>query len=196
MTSPTQVEIVADHVEDARRKGARILTGGRRKEGPGDWYEPTVIADADHSMKVMRDETFGPVIAGDEGARHRRGGADGERHHATASVGARVRRRGGGGEQIARRIEAGTVAVNDVFMTNFSVLGRADGGLEATPGSATATATSGFASSAAPSRSTVPASGRPKREPSGSRTARDSGASQAGYTGCSTPATSATGSGC
>src|SRR5436190_2467613 len=62
MTSPNQIAIVADHVEDAREKGARILTGGRRREGAGDWYEPTLIADADHSMKVMRDETFGPVI--------------------------------------------------------------------------------------------------------------------------------------
>ena len=39
-----------------------MLTGGKRKDGPGDWYEPTVIADVDHSMKVMTDETFGPVI--------------------------------------------------------------------------------------------------------------------------------------
>ena len=62
MTSPAQIEIVSDHVEDARDKGARILTGGKRKDGPGDWYEPTVIADADHSMKVMVDETFGPVV--------------------------------------------------------------------------------------------------------------------------------------
>src|SRR5947207_4382609 len=62
MTSPNQIAIVADHVEDAREKGARVLTGGRRKDQPGDWYEPTVIADADHSMKVMREETFGPVI--------------------------------------------------------------------------------------------------------------------------------------
>ena len=62
MTTPAQLEIVSDHVEDAREKGARILTGGRRGDGPGDWYEPTVIADADHSMKVMTDETFGPAI--------------------------------------------------------------------------------------------------------------------------------------
>ena len=60
MTFPPQLDIVSDHVEDARAKGARILTGGQRNEGPGDWYEPTVIADADHSMKVMVDETFGP----------------------------------------------------------------------------------------------------------------------------------------
>ena len=62
MTSPAQIDIVSDQVEDARAAGARILTGGRRKDGPGDWYEPTLIADVDHSMKVMREETFGPVI--------------------------------------------------------------------------------------------------------------------------------------
>ena len=61
MTSPNQIAIVSDHVEDARAAGARILTGGRSREGAGDWYEPTVIADADHSMKVMREETFGPA---------------------------------------------------------------------------------------------------------------------------------------
>src|SRR5262245_11091742 len=38
MTFPPQLEIVSEHVEDARAKGARILTGGRRKEGPGEWY--------------------------------------------------------------------------------------------------------------------------------------------------------------
>ena len=62
MTSPPQVDIVAEQVEDARAAGARVLTGGKRGDGPGDWYEPTVIADVDHSMKVMREETFGPVI--------------------------------------------------------------------------------------------------------------------------------------
>ena len=62
MSTPAQAKIVEDHVDDAREKGARVLTGGKRKDGPGDWYEPTVIADVDHSMKVMTDETFGPVI--------------------------------------------------------------------------------------------------------------------------------------
>jgi betaine-aldehyde dehydrogenase len=52
------------HVEDAREAGATILTGGRRPTAPdrGFFYEPTVVADADHSMKIMRDETFGPAI--------------------------------------------------------------------------------------------------------------------------------------
>ena len=127
MTSPHQVEIVADHVEDARRKGARILTGGRRKEGPGDWYEPTVIADADHSMKVMREETFGPVVpvmkvADTEEALRMA-------NDTTYGLGGAVfAGEVADGERIARRVEAGTVAVNDLFMTNYSVLGLPMGG--------------------------------------------------------------------
>jgi betaine-aldehyde dehydrogenase len=52
------------HVEDARERGARILTGGRRPDAlePGCFYEPTVLVDVDHSMKIMREETFGPAI--------------------------------------------------------------------------------------------------------------------------------------
>ena len=126
MTSPAQVEIVADHVEDAAPQGARILTGGKRKEGPGDWYEPTVIADADHSMKVMREETFGPVIPVMKVAR-RRGGAR-MANDTTYGLGASVF--AGDveeGERIARRIEAGHCNVNDV-LTNYSVLGLPMGG--------------------------------------------------------------------
>jgi betaine-aldehyde dehydrogenase len=52
------------HVEDARSRGASILTGGGRPDGhePGCFYEPTVLLDVDHSMKIMREETFGPAI--------------------------------------------------------------------------------------------------------------------------------------
>lgn len=49
-------------INDARAKGARILTGGQRAAGPGFFFEPTVLVDVDHSMQVMRDETFGPLI--------------------------------------------------------------------------------------------------------------------------------------
>jgi betaine-aldehyde dehydrogenase len=127
MTSPKQIEIVSDHVEDARQRGARILTGGRRKDGPGDWYEPTVIADADQSMKVMREETFGPVIpvmrVGDveeavEMANDTHYGLGGAVFAGEATE----------GERIAERVEAGTVAVNDLFVTNYSILGLPMGG--------------------------------------------------------------------
>jgi acyl-CoA reductase-like NAD-dependent aldehyde dehydrogenase len=52
------------HIEDARQKGARILTGGRRPPAfdKGYFYEPTVLLDVDHDMLVMSEETFGPAI--------------------------------------------------------------------------------------------------------------------------------------
>jgi acyl-CoA reductase-like NAD-dependent aldehyde dehydrogenase len=126
MTSPEQTDIVVDHVEDARAKGARVLTGGRRKDGPGDWYEPTVIADVDHSMKVMIDETFGPVIPvmkvkdADEAVRM----ANDTRYGLSASVFAGTN---DAGEAIARRIEAGAVNVNDV-LTSYYAMGVPMGG--------------------------------------------------------------------
>ena len=62
MTFAPQLGIVERHVADAVAKGARVLTGGRRKDRPGLWYEPTVLVDVDHSMDVMVEETFGPVL--------------------------------------------------------------------------------------------------------------------------------------
>ncbi len=56
-------EKVEEHVRDALKRGAKLLAGGKRpKDRPrGFFYEPTVLADVDHKMTVMRDETFGPV---------------------------------------------------------------------------------------------------------------------------------------
>jgi len=73
LARPAQVAVLERQVEDARARGGRLRLGGRRIERPGWWFEPTVIAGADHSMALMRDETFGPLIgiqpvAGDEEA--------------------------------------------------------------------------------------------------------------------------------
>ena len=58
-----QAEILRDHIEDAKAKGARILTGGEiENHGGGLWLRPTVIADVTQDMKVMREETFGPIM--------------------------------------------------------------------------------------------------------------------------------------
>jgi acyl-CoA reductase-like NAD-dependent aldehyde dehydrogenase len=117
MTFPPQLDIVSEHVEDARAKGARILTGGRRGDGPGNWYEPTVIADADHTMKVMVDETFGPVLGvmrvadADEAVRM----ANDTRYGLSASVMSRDTERA---ERVARRLEVGAANVDDV-LTNY-----------------------------------------------------------------------------
>jgi acyl-CoA reductase-like NAD-dependent aldehyde dehydrogenase len=57
-----QLDVLDDQVADAVAKGARIVTGGGRRSGPGSWFEPTVLVDVDHDMAIMRDESFGPVI--------------------------------------------------------------------------------------------------------------------------------------
>jgi len=56
------LQLLARQAADAQSKGARVLLGGRRIERPGSWFEPTVIVDVDHSMEVMADESFGPII--------------------------------------------------------------------------------------------------------------------------------------
>ena len=57
-----QLEVLKDQVEDAIVKGARVLTGGNTIEGEGYYFEPTVLANCNHDMKVMIDESFGPII--------------------------------------------------------------------------------------------------------------------------------------
>jgi acyl-CoA reductase-like NAD-dependent aldehyde dehydrogenase len=62
VTRPAQVGVLEAQVEDARGKGARVLLGGRRRGGPGSYFEPTVLTNVDHRMELMREESFGPVI--------------------------------------------------------------------------------------------------------------------------------------
>lgn len=59
ITDPRQIQIIEDHVNEAVQKGARILCGGKEQ---GAFYKPMVMVDVDHSMKLMREETFGPVL--------------------------------------------------------------------------------------------------------------------------------------
>ena len=114
MTSPNQRAIVEAQVEDAVSKGARAVAGGKKVEGPGDYFEPTVLIDVDHSMDVMRDETFGPVVSvmkvrdTEEALRF----ANDTRYGLAASVFGEKER----AERVGRRIEAGAVNVNDVIV--------------------------------------------------------------------------------
>ena len=62
ITRPPQLAVLAAQVADAVAKGARLRTGGKRIERPGCWFEPTVFTNVDHSMALMRDESFGPII--------------------------------------------------------------------------------------------------------------------------------------
>jgi acyl-CoA reductase-like NAD-dependent aldehyde dehydrogenase len=116
MTMPKQVDIVDRHVRDAVERGAKVLTGGNVKPGPGRFFEPTVLVDVDHSMACMREETFGPTMAvmkvrdADEAVRL----ANDSTYGLNSSVFTRDVEKG---EQIARRIEAGNVCVNDALIS-------------------------------------------------------------------------------
>jgi len=62
ITRRPQLDVLKRQVADARKKGARILLGGKPIAGKGSRFEPTVVVDVDHTMAVMRDESFGPII--------------------------------------------------------------------------------------------------------------------------------------
>ena len=62
VTRPQQIEVLDDQINDAIDKGATVLTGGKRLAGAGYFFEPAVLVDVSHDMKIMRDESFGPVI--------------------------------------------------------------------------------------------------------------------------------------
>ena len=115
MIHQRQLQIVEEHVEDARAHGARVLAGGIRlpQLGP-NFYAPTVIADVTHEMRLMREETFGPVLPvmpfdSDEEAIRL---ANDSEFGLAATIWTRNRSRG---EAIASRLQAGTVMVNDVI---------------------------------------------------------------------------------
>lgn len=126
MIHPPQIEIVDAHVKDALAKGARVLTGGKRAEGPGTFYEPTVLVDVDHTMACMTEETFGPTlpimkVRDDEEAVRL---ANDSPFGLQASVWTKDVHRG---QSLARRIEAGVVCVNDA-QVNYTALELPMGG--------------------------------------------------------------------
>jgi acyl-CoA reductase-like NAD-dependent aldehyde dehydrogenase len=119
MTFGPQLDVVREHVEQARRAGARITTGGHVREGSGRFFEPTVLADVDHSMTAMTEETFGPTVPimkvadAEEAIRL----ANDSPYGLGSSVWTKDRARG---EEIARRLEAGYSCVNDANVNYFA----------------------------------------------------------------------------
>jgi acyl-CoA reductase-like NAD-dependent aldehyde dehydrogenase len=125
-----QLRTVEQHVEDARSCGAHVLTGGERLTALGpNYYAPTVLAGVTHDMLIMRDETFGPVLPimpfdSDAEAVHL---ANDSEYGLAASVWTRDRARG---EKIARKINAGTVMLND-SVSCFGISEAPHGGVKA-----------------------------------------------------------------
>ncbi|MDQ3720061.1 MAG: aldehyde dehydrogenase family protein [Actinomycetota bacterium] len=129
VTSPPQVDLIDEHVRDAENKGARVLVGGRRVDGPGDFYEPTMLVNVDHTMECMTEETFGPTLPvmkvrdAEEGIRL----ANDSPYGLQASIWTEDTAKG---ERLAREVESGVVCVNDA-QVNYVALELPMGGWKA-----------------------------------------------------------------
>jgi acyl-CoA reductase-like NAD-dependent aldehyde dehydrogenase len=62
ITRAPQLELLDAQVADALTRGAKLCCGGHRLPGPGNGYAPTVFTQVDHTMELMREESFGPII--------------------------------------------------------------------------------------------------------------------------------------
>jgi acyl-CoA reductase-like NAD-dependent aldehyde dehydrogenase len=129
MIHERQLAVVEKHVQDAVERGAKVLVGGLRLSELGpNFYAPTVVSDADHTMALMREETFGPVLpimgfdSEDEAVQL----ANDSEFGLAASIWTRDRARG---ETLARRIQAGTVMVNDC-VSGFAICEAPHGGMK------------------------------------------------------------------
>lgn len=106
-----QFRKVLQHIQDAKKKGAKILLGGKRLGKIGYFIEPTLLTNVSHSMKIMREETFGPVLpimsvkTEDEMITL----ANDSDYGLTASIWTKDLSRG---EELAQKIQAGTVEIN------------------------------------------------------------------------------------
>ena len=121
VTSPDQLETLEEHVRDAVEKGAKVEVGGRRRDtAAGTFFEPTVLTGVDHTMKVMTEETFGPIVpvmrVADEEEAIRL--ANDSEFGLDSSVFAGDPRRA---ERVAQRVQSGAAVVNDALVNYFAM---------------------------------------------------------------------------
>jgi succinate-semialdehyde dehydrogenase/glutarate-semialdehyde dehydrogenase len=125
-----QLQRVRAHVEDAKAKGATVLTGGRRREDLGElFYEPTILTGVTPEMECYDHETFGPVVSvyavADEGEAVAR--ANESDYGLNASVWTSDHDRG---RRVASKIKCGTVNVNEGFAATFGSIDAPMGGMK------------------------------------------------------------------
>lgn len=132
LTSEAQLQKIEMQVNEALAKGAKALTGGRRNPGlPGYYYEPTVLVDADHTMQILTEETFGPVIPivkvkdADDALRM----ANDSRYGLSGCVFSRDKPLA---QRLAEEMENGSISINDslvsFIVTDAPMGGRKDSG--------------------------------------------------------------------
>jgi succinate-semialdehyde dehydrogenase/glutarate-semialdehyde dehydrogenase len=131
MVTEEQLETVKSHIHDAQTKGAQILHGGGNTSSlPGYFLQPTLLNHVDHTMTIMTEETFGPVlpIMGFSTPEEALFLANDSKYGLTASVWTRSKKTAA---WMADRIEAGTVTIND-HMYSFAEPGAIWGGIKQT----------------------------------------------------------------
>ncbi|MEX1038373.1 MAG: succinic semialdehyde dehydrogenase [Acidimicrobiia bacterium] len=131
MITREHLEAVHNHVEDAVANGARLLAGGKARPDIGPlMYEPTVLTDVDESMLLCRTETFGPVVSiypvpDVETAIARANDSDLGLNFSVWTLDVKA------GVDIASRLEAGLVGVNDGYAATWSTYDAPLGGMKA-----------------------------------------------------------------
>ena len=119
LMGPDQLRRVSDHVADARRHGARVLTGGRHRPDIGPWvYEPTVLDGVTAAMDVRDAETFGPVLSvyrvDDDSSAVRLINDSDYGLHATIVTGDR-----GAARRLASALRTGSVSINETYLASW-----------------------------------------------------------------------------
>ena len=127
ITVAAQIDKIEQQVDDALRHGARALVGGERIRGSGRFYAPTILADVTQDMRIMREETFGPVLPvmkvqdAEEALRLA--------NDSPFALGGSIWGKRSVAERLVPRLRAGMVSVNDTMVTGL-IAGLPFGGLK------------------------------------------------------------------
>ena len=120
IATEAQMAIIERHVADARAKGATVLTGGQRSDGPGLFYPPTILTNVDDTMLCMSEETFGPLLPVARVADEREaiGRANASDYGSSGSVWTSSLERG---IRVGTQIETGGMNVNNAMANAFQL---------------------------------------------------------------------------